>query len=340
MMAKKVLLIGGTGTISSSVTRMLAKDPGYSVTVMNRGHKSLPDHVRQIICDVSNPDNIRSAIGNETYDAIADFIVYTPQQAQERVNLFKDRTVQYLFISTVVVFNHENEVWMDENSPQGNAYSQYGRDKQACEKIYMDAYHEYGFPVTIVRPSQTYGYDRIPLSIKGNTCFSTVSRILKEKPVIVHGDGKSLWHMMHTFDFAYDFIQLIGNPEAIGKSVNLVNPDTVTWDMIYRELGKQLHHPVHIIHIASDTLACSSKYKNAETFLGDKQYSNLYMTSALKELIPDFRCHVDLQQGIAYYISYMREHNELQIPDPEFDTWCDMVIRDYLSFMSEFGKKY
>lgn len=337
---KKILLIGGTGTISSSITRMLAKEDGIETIVLNRGNKETPAGVTQVICDANDTEALKAAVADDTYAAVVDFIVYTKEQAEKRVEIFKGKVAHYIFISTVCVFDREDKVWLNENSPMDNPNSAYGRSKTACEKVYMDAYENDHFPVTIVRPSQTYGYDRIPLSVKGKTCWSVVSRILNDKPVIVHGDGKSLWHMMHTYDFAYNFLQLIGNEEAIGESVNMVNPAVVTWDMIYAELGRQLGKEPRIIHIASDTLAKSTKYNNTEAFLGDKQYSSMYSKRNISEFIPDFRCMIGLQKGIEMYLQYMDEHPELKKEDEDYDVWCDKATRDYRAFMKIFGERY
>ncbi len=340
MESKKILLIGGTGTISSSITKMLAKDEEIETVVLNRGHKEIPEGAKQIVCDANDTEALMEAVKDEEYAAVLDFIVYTPEQAKQRIDVFKGKTAQYVFISTVVALNHEDTLWLNENSAQGNEYSAYGRSKQACEEVFMEAYEKDGFPVTIVRPSQTYGYDRVPLSVKGKTCWSVVSRILNEKPVIVHGDGKAIWHMMHTYDFAYNFVQLIGNEETIGQSVNLVNPAVVTWDMIYNELARQLGREAKIIHIASDTLARSSKYNLKESIVGDKQYSNMYSKRNISEYIPDFKCLINMQKGIEMYLKYMDENPELKVEDPEFDTWCDKATRDYRAFMKIFGERY
>jgi nucleoside-diphosphate-sugar epimerase len=339
MEMKKILLIGGTGTISTSVMKALAKDIHYDVTVLNRGHKQIPVNVRQILCDVNAPGELERAVAGDRYDYIVDFLTYDAAQASERVRIFKGRTSQYFFISTVVVFDHENVVWLNENSKQMNRFSRYGQNKAAAEEVFMKAYEE-GFPAVIVRPSQTYGEDRIPLSVKGRTCWSVVSRIAGGRSVIVHGDGKSLWHMMHAEDFAYNFIQMIGNEAANGQSINLVNPAVVTWDMIYEELALQLGKKIRICHIASDTLSCTSKYDSIEQLLGDKQFSNMYSKYELTKLIPDFRCEIDLKEGVRKYLAYLSEHPEAKVEDPEYDTWCDQLIRDYRAFMKLISTKY
>lgn len=336
---KKILLIGGTGTISTSVTKLLSQDPNYDVTVLNRGKKEVPANVKQIVCDVKEPGALERETAGDRYDAIIDFLIYDAAAAQERVRIFNGRINQYFFISTVAVFDHENVVWLNENSRETNRFSHYGQNKAAAEDVFRKASAN-GFPVVIVRPSQTYGEDRIPLSVKGNTCWSVVSRIMNGKSVIVHGDGKSVWHMMHAEDFAYNFVQLIGNPNANGQSVNLVNPMIVTWDMIYEEIALQLGKKLRICHIASDTLSCTAKYDNIETILGDKQFSNMYSKYELTQLIPDFRCNIGLKEGVEKYIAYMNEHPEAKVEDPEYDAWADQLIRDYHAFMKLISTKY
>lgn len=333
----KVLLIGGTGTISRSIMELLAKSPRTEVTVLNRGNHEVPENVHQIVADASDNEAMKQALVNTYWDCVADFIVYKPEQAMQRVELLQGKTKQYIFISTEVVFDHEGTVWLKEDSLQGNRLSLYGQQKAACEQIFKQAED---LPLTIVRPGQTYGYNRIPLSVKGNSCWSVAARILANRPVIVHGDGKSLWHSMHTYDFAYNFLQLIANPKAIGQSVNLINPQAYTWDMIYEELGRQLQKPVRLVHLPSDLLAMSRRYDFKASIAGDKQYSNLYNHAQLDELIPDFRCQVNMASGIKMYLNYMNQHPEEKKNDPAFDTWCDCVISDYRSFSNAFHTKY
>lgn len=337
-MARKILLIGGTGTISSSITNLLAKDTNVDLYVLNRGHKEVPSTVHQIICDANDENALTEALSAETFDVVVDFVVYKPEEAEERIRVLNGKCQQYIFISTVVTFDHENTVWLNEESSQNNSYSQYGQSKAECERIFHRA-ELTGFPLTIVRPSQTYGYDRIPLSVKGKTCWSVVSRIVQGKPVLIHGDGKSIWHVMHSFDFAYNFLQLM-TPSMVGKSINLVNPSCVTWDMIYEEIGRQLNKQVKIVHLPTDLLSLSRKYPFQETIMGDKQYSNLYAKAEMEENIPDFQCMIDYKKGITMYLDYMKQHPELQLRDGDFDLWCDSIVNDYVQFAKSFREKY
>ena len=325
----KVLLIGGTGTISMPICEKLAIDPSIDLYVLNRGHKPLPTGATQIICDFNDTEQLQDVLKHYSFDIVCNFIIYKPQQAIQQIELFRGKIQQYIFISTVATYNHETAICIDETQEQNNIYSQYGQDKTKCEQLFFKAYQQFGFPITIVRPSQTYGYDRIPLSVKGKSCWSVVERILNDQPVIVHGDGKSTWHCTHTFDFADNFIQLINNEKTIGQAYHNINPRFVTWDMIYHELYRLLNKQPHIVHIPSDLLAMSQKYDHTTAFLGDKQYSCCYDMSKIKRDIDHFDHHISIEKGLAMYLKYMDAHPELKIKDDEYNEWCNHLIDIY-----------
>lgn len=328
----KVLLIGGTGTISLPICELLGQDSLIDLYVLNRGNKPLPQGAKQIICDFNDTEKMKTLLEDYSFDIVCNFIIFKPVQAMQQIELFKGHIQQYIFISTVATYNHETAVMMNEDHQQDNIYSQYGQDKTECEKLFLKAYREEGFPVTIVRPSQTYGYDRIPLSVKGKSCWSVIERILNDKPVIVHGDGKSTWHCTHTYDFAYNFIQLLGNEKTIGECYHNINPTIVTWDMIYHELYRMLNKEPQIIHIPSDLLALSKTYDHTSAFLGDKQYSCLFDMSKIKHDIPDFQNKIEITKGLEMYLDYMEQHSKLKYADPTYDKWCDRLIELYQDF--------
>lgn len=334
----KVLLIGGTGTISTPICETLSQDENIDLYVLNRGHKPLPLGAKPLICDFHDVEKMESLLSEYTFDVVCNFIIFKPEEAIEQIQLFKGKIQQYIFISTVVTYNHENAVMIHESHEQDNCFSQYGRDKTRCEQIFLKAYEEFGFPITIVRPSQTYGYDRIPLSVKGKSCWSVVDRILNDKPVIVHVDGKSTWHCTHTQDFAYNFVQLINNEKTIGQAYHNINPVIVNWDMIYHTLYALLNKQPQIIHIASDTLAMSEIYDIESSILGDKQYSCLFDMSKMQKDIPDFQNHIMIEEGLKIYLEYMDTHPEKKVKDEQFDEWCDYVIQAYQDFCGQLKK--
>lgn len=322
----KVLLIGGTGTISTPICESLAKNSSVDLYVLNRGNKLLPKGAKQIVCDFNDEEKMKQVLQEHLFDVVINFIVFTLEQAQSQIRLFQGKVKQYIFISTVATYNHENAIRIDESHEQNNRYSEYGRKKTACEKAFLEAVD---FPVTIVRPSQTYSKDRIPLSVKGKTCYSVIDRILNDKPVIVHGDGKSTWHSTHADDFAKGFLPLIGNMHTIGEAYHIINDEIATWDMIYHDLYELLGKEPNIVHIPSDFLGLSKEYDNVTAFLGDKQYSCVYDMSKIKKVVPDFECKIMIKEGLKKYLDYIEEHPELKIKDDKYDAWCDRIIDSY-----------
>lgn len=334
-----VLMIGGTGTISTPITDALTKNKDINLYVLNRGNKPLLDGAHQLIGDFNDEVMMKEISDKYNFDIVCNFIIFKPEQAYAQLNIFKGKIKQYIFISTVATYNHETAICINEDHEQNNQYSEYGRIKTKCEEIFLEAYKKDGFPITIVRPSQTYSNDRIPLSVKGSSCYSVINRMLSGKPVIVHGDGKSAWHSTHADDFALGFIPLIGNYDAIGEAYHVINDEITSWDMIYHHLYKLLNIEPNIVHIPSDILALSSTYDNTMAFLGDKQYSVMYDMSKIKKLAPQFICKIDIKTGLKMYLDYLENNPSKKIIDEEFDLWCDTVIESYNQFKTNIKGK-
>ena len=328
---RKILIIGGTGIISTSLTELLAKDPLVELTILNRGHhpEKLPSNVEVLTADINDPDAVALLLGERKFDAVADFVLFRPEQAQARIAFFKGRTRQFLFISTVACLNHELSPIINELTPRGNRFSPYGQNKAAAELIFLEAYQKSGFPVTIIRPAQTYSDQHIPISVKGQTVWSVIKRIQEGQPVILHGDGQSLWASTHAEDFARTFIPLINHPQAIGEILQLINPTPHTWLQVYTTLAELLGVELHPVFIPSSVLAQSQRYDLLSTIQGDKMFSNLYDISKLKRFVTDFKPQVSLREGLERYLAYMKLHPELQVNDPDFDAWCDAVCQSY-----------
>ncbi len=328
----KILIIGGTGTISSAVTRQLASE-GHELWLINRGNRSaeVPGNVRLITGDINeHPDEVMAKLGNETFDSVCEFIGFLPEQVERDIRLFTGRTRQYVFISSASVYNKPaGQYIITEGTSLANPYWEYSRNKIACENILMKAYRENGFPVTIVRPSHTYGERNIPVSVhgtKGN--WQILKRMLEGKPVIVHGDGSSLWTMTWNEDFAKGFIGLLGNVQASGEAFQITSDESLTWDQIYRCMADALGVEYKPYYVASEYLAAAApaEYDMRGCLLGDKAVSVVFDCSKLKRAVHGFNATTRFEQGIRKSISYMLEHPEVQIEDPEFDSWCDRVI--------------
>ena len=328
----KALFIGGTGVISTAVGA-LALARGWELTLLNRGTNAAraPRGARVLTADIHDEAAVKAALGDERFDVAVDFTAFTEEDVQRDVRLFAGRAAQYIFISSASAYQKPVAALpITESTPLANPYWQYSRDKIACENFLMERYREEGFPVTIVRPSHTYCGGKAVVALHGaRGCWQTVARIRAGKPVIIPGDGTSLWTATHADDFAVGCCGLIGNEKAIGEAFQIMTDEVATWDMIYKELARLYGVEYKPVYIPSDLLACSQKYDHRTALLGDKQYSVVFDTHKIKEAVPEFQCIISINEGLRKYKEYMDAHPEMKAPDPEFDNWCDQVIAVY-----------
>ncbi|NLT09556.1 MAG: SDR family oxidoreductase [Ruminococcus sp.] len=325
----KVLFIGGTGTISMAVTRLLASQ-GHELFLLNRGSRTdeLPGNVTVLQGDISDEAETKKLLGDMTFDAVGEFIGFVPSQAERDIRLFRGRTKQYIYISSASAYQKPpSDCVITESTPLANPYWQYSRDKIACEELLMKEYRENGFPVTIVRPSHTYDERSVPLGVHGhNGSWQVIKRIMEGKKVIIHGDGTSLWTITHNSDFAKGYAGLVGNIHAVGQAFHITSDESLTWDQIYGIIADALGKELKACHISSEFLAAVSDYDLEGSLIGDKANSVIFDNSKLKRAVPGFTATVRADQGIRQTIANILAHTELQHDDPEFDSWCDKVI--------------
>ena len=328
----KILMIGGTGTISSAITRQLAAN-GHELWLINRGNRSdeLPEGVRLVTGDINeHPDEVVAKLGDETFDAVCEFIGFLPEQVARDITIFSGRTRQYVFISSASAYNKPvRQYVISEGTSLANPHWEYSRNKIACEELLMKAYRENGFPATIVRPSHTYCERGVPVSVHGpKGSWQVLKRMMEGKPVIVHGDGSSLWTLTWNEDFARGFIGLLGNPTAIGEAFQIMSDESLTWNQIYQSVADALGVAFKPYHISSDFLAAiaPAAYDFEGNLLGDKAATVVFDCSKLKRAVPGFCATTRFDQGVRKAVAYLKEHPEAQIEDPEFDAWCDRVI--------------
>ena len=326
----KCLFIGGTGNISLYITRKLLSE-GHTVYLVNRGQRkaALSGDVHYLTADINaRADEVERMIEGMTFDVVADFIAFTREQAERDFRLFNGKTRQYMVLSSASAYQKPlADPHVTESTPLCNPYWAYSRNKIAIEEYLNAQYRECGFPVTIVRPSHTYGETYVPLGVEGNGGYSVLKRMLEGKPVIVHGDGTSLWAVTHSSDFAKGFVGLMGNIHAIGQTVHITTDELVTWNQIYAAAGRALGVEPKIVHVASEFLAetrPSADYWGG--LVGDKAASVIFDNARIKSLVPDFCCTVRMDQGVPASVRYIMAHPELQREDPDFDAWCDRVI--------------
>ena len=323
------LLIGGTGTISMAITRLLA-EKGWEVHLLNRGNRKaeVPQGVHWIQADISDEQAVAQILQGRHFDCVCEFIGFLPEQVERDIRLFEGKTSQYLYISSASAYHKPaTDYRITEGTALANPYWEYSRNKIACEEVLMKAYREHQFPVTIIRPSHTYDNRNVPLGVHGDKgSYQVIKRMLQGKPVIIHGDGTSLWTMTHNWDFAKGYVGLMGNPHAIGEAFQITNDETLTWNQIYAAIARVLGVELKACHVSPEFLAATGKYDLLGSLIGDKANSVVFDNSKLKRAVPDFVPTVRFEQGIRDTIENIMAHPELQTEDPEFDEWCDKVI--------------
>lgn len=321
----KALIIGGTGTISTSVVRRLL-DTGWEVTLLNRGRKPAPAGARVLIGDMEDEVGVSRLLENETFDTVADFIVFTPEQARRDVRLFRGKTRQYIFISSASAYQKPVPgLPITEDTPLINPYWQYSRNKAEIEALLMDEYRQTGFPVTVVRPSHTYGEASLPVQIHGDKgAWQVLARMMQGKTVPVAADGETLWTLTTSEDFALYFCGLCGNKRAVGQAYHITNNESVTWNEVYRILADLLHVEYRPCYIPAHLLAKCGQYDYNGALLGDKTNSVLFDNGKVYRDtgIAPIR-YTPFREGARRSVEYFLSHPETQREDPDFDAFCD-----------------
>jgi nucleoside-diphosphate-sugar epimerase len=325
----KILFVGGTGTISAAISKLLLAQ-GHDLYLLNRGSRNdvLPKGAVSLIADINDVPKVAGLIRDLEFDCVADFIAFTPDQLQRDYHLFKGKTKQFIFISSTSAYQKPlSDYRVTESTPLANPYWQYSRDKIAGEEYLMTLYREEGFPVTIVRPSYTYDERKVPLAVRGdNGTWPVVNRIIEGTPVIIQGDGTALWTMTHNSDFAKGFVGLIGNIHALGEAVQITSDETLTWNQIYQCIANAVNRPLKAVHVSSEFLDAAGPYDFHGGLLGDKAVSVVFDNAKLKRLVPGFVAVKRFDQGVKETIEYILSHPEYQSMDEVFDNWCDEII--------------
>lgn len=325
MAARRILFIGGNGTISASCTRELL-ERGDEVTLLNRGLNTRApiDGVSELRGDADDPASIREAVGDREWDVVVNFRAFRTEQVLADIDLFTGRTGQYVFISSASAYQKPvAHLPIVESTPLRNPWWQYSRDKIACEDLLVAAYREAGFPMTIVRPSHTYDADSIPL--EGGA--TTLERMRRGAPVIVHGDGTSLWTLTHARDFARAFVGLLGNPKALGSPVHITSDESLTWDAITWAIARGLGVEPNIVHVPSEHIARELP-EMGPGLLGDKAHSVVFDNSRVKSLVPGWVAAIPFAEG-AREIADAHLANPTPRIRPEWDAAFDRLAERF-----------
>jgi nucleoside-diphosphate-sugar epimerase len=322
-MQLKVLFIGGTGIISSACSQR-AIEMGMDLHLFNRGKspRPAPDGANVLIGDINHEDSVKETILKDDFDVVVNWIAFTPEEVQRDINLFANRTGQYIFISSASAYQKPvPELPITEKTPLENPFWDYSRAKSACEDLLTLAYLQNGFPATIVRPSHTY--DKTLLPFQGG--FTNIDRMRKGKKVIIHGDGTSLWTLTHHKDFAIGFNGLLGNNKAIGEIYHITSDEILTWNKIFEILANAAGEELHPVHIPSDFIAHYDPDWGAG-LLGDKAHSVIFDNTKIKNLVPEFKAEIPFSQGAEEIIGWYDQDPARQVVDESFSRLVDTMI--------------
>ena len=323
----RVLFIGGTGVISSACSDLALKR-GVELYLLNRGQsarKLAADghaNLKVLQGDIRRQDSVLTALGDLRFDAVVDWIAFTPEHVQNDIDLFRDRTDQFVFISSASAYQTPPRFLpITESTPLHNPYWQYSRDKAACEALLAEAYRREGFPMTVVRPSHTY--DQTLLPFHGG--YTTIARMRAGKKVVVHGDGTSLWTLTHHRDFAVGFVGLLGSPHAIGETFHITSDEWLSWNQINEILAHAAGIEPELVHVPSEVIAAFDPDWGA-SLLGDKAHSMIFDNSKIRRVVPEFNPTVPFWQGAKEIIAWYDADPARQVVDPAVDALHDRII--------------
>jgi len=325
----KILFIGGTGTISSACTQ-LTLERGFELTLLNRGRQPPVPGARQIQADITDVAATTAALGGQQWDAVVDFITYTPVELEQRIGLFRGRTAQFIFISSASAYQKPPSHFpITESTPLVNPFWDYSRSKISCEERLQRALQEENFPATIIRPSWTYNGTRITVPVNSKKSFTVVDRLRRGHPVIVPGDGTALWTMTHSNDFAKGLVGLLGHQGAIGHAFHITSDEVLTWNQIYETvaLAAGVAQP-RFVHIASNFItACLPEFSGG--LHGDKALSTVFDNSKIKRFVPDFVATTRFRDGMNRCLRWFDADSARQEIDTEANAAWDKLIAAY-----------
>ena len=320
----KVLFIGGTGRVSATCAA-LAIAQGMELTFLNRGTKTpraVPPDVTVLHADIRDEQAARAAIGDRKFDVVVNWVAYTAEHIATDIRLFRDRIFQYIFISSASAYQKPvGRLPIRESTPLHNPYWQYSRDKIAAEDLLISAYRETGFPGTIVRPSHTYDFTSIP--ILGG--WTAVDRMRRGEPVIVHGDGTSLWALTHHEDFARAFMPMLAHPQTIGEAFHITTDQVLTWNQIYESLGRAAGVEPKLVHLSSAQIA-KILPDRGPGLLGDKAHSVIFDNTKIRQIAPGWHAVIPWSVGARQVIEWHDADASRRAIDPEMDAAITAMV--------------
>jgi nucleoside-diphosphate-sugar epimerase len=337
----KILLIGGNGNISWYCATK-AQQSGYKVWILNRGitsktRRPCPSTIKQLHADMRNVLSVKNVLKGMKFDVVADFICYTPEQALIDIELFRNVTRQFIFISSAANYQRSLSKYpITESTPLYNPYWEYAQNKIACEKIFLEHYQKENFPITIVRPGHTY--DTIIPDAVGNGDWTNAKRMIDGKPIVIHGDGSTLWTVTHSEDFAEAFIKLFKNPAAIGEAFHITSDELLTWRQISEIVAFALNvRKPHFIYIPSEIIARLNP-AIGRGLLGHKTWCDIYDNSKIKSIAKGWQANITFEKGIQRTIDWLQADKNRQRVNLELDLFLDYLCKNFYNYYSRITK--
>lgn len=322
----KVLFIGGTGLISTACTS-LAVEKGIQLTLLNRGTSMHPAvaGAELLQANIHDAASLRSVLTGKNFDAVVDWIAFTPEDIQRDIDLFTGKTGQFVFISSASAYQTPvSNLPIRESTLLENPFWAYSRNKIACEELLVREYRTNKFPFTIVRPSHTYDQTSVP--VEGG--YTVIDRMLKGKPVIVHGDGTSIWTLTHNTDFAKGLVGLLGNPRARGETFHITSDEWLTWNQIYQTLAEAAGVTPQLVHIPSDLIAAYDS-TIGDSLMGDKTHCAIFDNTKIKQVVPEFSATTPFARGAEQIIAWHQADPARQKVDAAFNDLCERLLTNY-----------
>lgn len=324
------LLLGGTGVISTGLMELL-RASHLEVCCVTRGHRPLPASAEHIACDVNDEPAMAQALEGRSFDVVVDFLTFDPDQARQRVRLFQGKCARYVFISTAMTYQTPPQtLFLSEKSPQENPYSTYAQQKIRCEAVFRAALRTNGFPLTIVRPSCTYGDTRVPyVFFPSDASWTLLHRLREGKPLLVPGDGSVFWTITHNSDVARGIVALMHNPDTLGEDFHITQDENMTWDAFAQIIAREAGAPApRLVHVSSDMLI-REKPELAADLLGGKSFTNVFDNTKLRQFAPGFRFLTPFREGVRRSIYTLDHLPELQRIDQALDAWMDAMTAKF-----------
>jgi nucleoside-diphosphate-sugar epimerase len=320
----KVLFIGGTGAISAACSER-ALELGVHLHVLTRGREArrrVAEGAELLQADIRDPEATRAAIGSREFDAVVNFVAFTPEHVQADLDLFRGRAGQYVFISSASAYQTPvSRLPIVESTPLRNPVLPYSQAKIACEDLLVRAYRDEAFPVTVVRPSHTYDRTSVPY----DTGWTTIDRMRRGKEIVVHGDGTSLWTLTHSADFAKGLVGLLGHPQAIGDSFHITSDEVLTWNQIHEILAGAAGAEAHIVHVPSEAILAVDETWG-RSLLGDKAHSVIFDNSKIRAVVPDYVATIPFARGAREIIDWHDEDPSRRHVDPAIEDLLDRLV--------------